>query len=154
MLTLGERTSLARLAPRSVIFGMLADQSLRVIQALLGNPQCTEIVPVRVLALHPSAEVVLTVLRHPKWGLLPAVRLAAVRSRQTPLAVAFGLLATFADPTLHNLSENLDLSESLRVAARALRARRVGDRDQGLRKTQSGSTPLASAVSPPKLEGQ
>jgi hypothetical protein len=127
-MTLGERTTLARLATRSVISAIIEVDEPRTIEALLDNPQCTEVEAVRVLAADRSAGCVMTVVRHPRWSNRQAVTRAAVRASQLPLGIALGLVATLSTPDLAGLAGAPDVAETIRRAAATLHDERVGPR--------------------------
>lgn len=152
MLTLGERVNLSRRATRGVMLGMLGESHESVIQGLLDNPQCVENVPLRILARNPIAEVVSVVLKHPRWGVLPAVRLAAVRSRHTPPAISLGLVASLREDGLRSIAGDENLPANLKEAAtRLLLSRREG-RAHDPNDENGADPPLASRGSPPKLD--
>lgn len=127
-MTLGERTTLARLATRNVVAAILDVDEPRTVEALLDNPQCTEVEAVRVVAADRSARCVMAVVRHPRWSSRPAVTRAAVRSSQLPLGIALGLVATLPTQDLAGLARAPDVAEGIRRAAATLHAERVGPR--------------------------
>lgn len=123
-LTLGERRSLARLAPGLVRSALLRDRDPRCIAALLDNPKMTETEVVRLLATNESSECLSLALRHPRWGASAAVRHAALRSRRVSRATVLGLLATLSEPELARLAQSTDVPSELRRTAAALVAHR------------------------------
>lgn len=125
-MTLGERTTVARLATRSVISAVLEVDEPKTIEALLDNPQCTEAEAVRVLLADRSAGCVMAVVRHPRWSGRPAVSRAAARSSRLPLGIALGLVATLATPDLAGLARAPGVAEAVRRAAATLHEERVG----------------------------
>lgn len=127
-MTLGERTTLARLASRSVISAIIEVDEPRTIEALLDNPQCTEVEAVRVLAADRSAGCVLAVVRHPRWSSRPAVTRSAVRASRLPLGIALGLVATLSTQDLAGLARAPDVADAIRRAAASLHEERVGPR--------------------------
>jgi hypothetical protein len=128
-LTLGERTALARVAPRAVMAPLLAGGDPRCVAALLDNPQFTETEALRLLAANPDPACALVVLRHPTWGRRPEVAGAAVRAGAVPLGVALGVLPTLPIAQLQALAASPTAPAALRDAARALADdRRRGER--------------------------
>lgn len=125
ILTLGERTALARVATRGVLGALLASAEPRCIAALLDNPQCTETEAVRLFNTNRNRECLLTVLRHPVWGRRLEVVRAAIRSETVPLGVALGLLTSLPAPELTRLARTSGVRSALRSAAQQLAARRV-----------------------------
>jgi hypothetical protein len=124
-LSVGERTALARLAPRSLIPLLLGEASLAAVRALLDNPQFTEPDAVRLLNATREPVVVGAVLRHQVWGQRHDVTRAAIRSRVTPLGIALGLLVTLRTEELAELGLAEDMPEKLRTAAAELLRRRA-----------------------------
>jgi hypothetical protein len=137
-LTLGERTAVARLAPRSVIVALLAHDDPVCVEALLSNPQFTETEAVRLLQTRRDPACILLVLHHPTWGTRPEVLRAAVRSDRVPLGVALGLVAALPESELVRLLVATEAHSRVREAARKLLRRRRGE-DQ----RDDASSPLA-----------
>ena len=128
-LTLGERTALARIAPRAVMAPLLAGGDPRCVAALLDNPQFTETEALRLLASNPDPACALVLLRHPVWGRRPEVAGAAVRAGAVPLGVALGLLPTLPITQLQALAASRTVPTAVRDAAAALaEERRRGER--------------------------
>jgi len=88
---LGTKISLARRGSAVVLEALLADGTPRLVAAVLANPGISE---ANLLAFFRSptatAETISAVARHPRWGVRPKLRLAALRNRKTP-AVWFTL---------------------------------------------------------------
>jgi hypothetical protein len=88
---LGTKISLARRGSAAVLEALLADGTPRLVTAVLANPGLSE---ASLLAFFrsPAAtpETISAVARHPRWGVRPKLRLAALRNRKTP-AVWFTL---------------------------------------------------------------
>ncbi len=123
-LTLGERTALARQAPKSVVSALLSDEEPLCIEALVSNPQFTETDALRLLNSNRNPECVMVVLRHGVWGRKLDVLRAAVRSDRVPLGVALGLLALLPDADVEALAASQDARSQLRAAAELLARRR------------------------------
>jgi hypothetical protein len=119
-LTLGERVSLARLAPRGLIPAFADESAPECVQALLDNPSFTAVDAVRFVVSGRSGECVLAVVRHPRWGRLIDVALAGCRSRLLPLGVALGLVAALSDHDLTAVSQAPDVRTPVRAAAEEL----------------------------------
>lgn len=88
---LGTKISLARRGSAAVLEALLADGTPRLVAAVLANPGISE---ANLLAFLRSpaatAETISAVARHPRWGVRPKLRSAALRNRKTP-AVWFTL---------------------------------------------------------------
>ncbi len=125
-MTAGERTALARRAPRAVLAGLLDTEDAPCVQALLDNPQLTENEAVRLVRTNRKAQCVLAAVRHPRWGSNRAVLRAAVRSRHLPVGVVLGLVASLPATELEQLARSGDAPTAARVAATTLLRRREG----------------------------
>jgi hypothetical protein len=88
-LTLGERKSLARGTDRDMLERLLRDPHPDVIRRLLGNPKLTEDDVLRLAARRPCRpDVLLEIVRSPRWAHRPRIRMALVLNPDTPLAIA------------------------------------------------------------------
>lgn len=133
-LTLGERTALARVAPRGVIGALLSSEEPLCVEALLNNPLFTETEALRLLTANRNPLCLLALLRHPAWGRRPEIVKSAVRVRGVPLGVALGLLPSLPARDLAGLASSPEVAAPLRSAA----ARLVESRnDRGASRTRS-----------------
>ncbi len=123
-LAVGERVSLARLATRGVLPALLREGNASAVAALLENPRFTEDDAVRLVATNPEPAAVLVVLRHPRWGRLPGVIQAAMRSPAVPLGVALGLAATLSTAQLQRAVADEDVGAKVREGIARLIAQR------------------------------
>ncbi len=130
-LTLGERTALARVAPRAVLGVLLASDEPRCVEALLDNPQFTESEALRLLVSNKHPLCLLTLIRHQRWGRCSEIVRAAVRTRAVPLGVALGLLPALPAAELAGVASSPELPAALRNAAADLAARRAGRASSG-----------------------
>ena len=82
---LGIKITLARRGAAAVLEALLAEGEPRLVDAVLANPALSE---ASLLALlrgpTASAETISAIARHPRWGVRPKLRLAALRNRTTP----------------------------------------------------------------------
>jgi hypothetical protein len=125
-LTLGERTALARVAPRGVIPLLLPSPEPMCIAALLDNPNFTESDALRLPGSNPNPACVLVLLRHPVWGRRPGVAVAIVRRGAVPLGIAIGTLPALPLAELRGVASSETAPPALRAAASAL----VGARER------------------------
>ena len=81
----GTKITLARRGSGAVLEALLAEGEPRLVDAVLANPALLES---SLLALLRSgtvtAETISAVARHPRWGVRPNIRLAALNNRNTP----------------------------------------------------------------------
>jgi hypothetical protein len=124
-ISLGERITLARLAPREVIKSLRLEHNTRVVQALLENPKLTE-EDVMVIAngVRSPPALLTLVARADRWMSRRQVRLAIVRNPRTPAQTTLPLLAAMTERDLAELLEAPNLSSVLRRAAHRVAAER------------------------------
>jgi hypothetical protein len=82
---LGTKITLARRGTGAVLEALLAEGEPRLADAVLCNPALTE--PNLLAFLRSpaaSAESISALARHPRWGVRPKLRLAALKNRKTP----------------------------------------------------------------------
>ena len=130
----GERTSLARRAPRSLFPVLIQDESTQTTAALLDNPRFGEMDALRLVSVNPRIDCVRVVLRHGKWGRRPAVVDAVVRRKDLPLPVAAGIAVTLSERQRTQLEQSPELPAELRQVLGRLREHRA-ERSAGRRVT-------------------
>lgn len=113
-LSVGERVSLARQAPRGIFAALILVAEAQTLTALLDNPQFTEVDVLRIASTAARAECLSAVLHHPSWGTREAVVVAALRNPVLPLGLALGLAAALTPGQLHGLLAAGELPAALR----------------------------------------
>jgi len=115
-ISLGERVALALRSSGNVAGELLFDSELRVLQAALENPRLTEAGVVKVL-LSPGASALLVqvVCEHPRWSLRKDVRIALLRSQNTPVARAAEFARTLAAGLVAEILESSNLREDVKA---------------------------------------
>lgn len=125
VLTLGERRALARRPTRAALDALMRDPHPLVVRNLLGNPRLTEDDVVRMAARRPLfREVVLEIVRHPRWSQRTRVRMAVVQNPGTPPEVAVPLVGLLIRPELLQVAAAADVPAVVRAAAAELLERR------------------------------
>ena len=120
-LTLGERKSLARAAPRDSIDRLLRDPEPQVIRLLLRNPRLLERDLVFLASKRPiGPEVAREILGNPRWSSRYAVRRALVLNPTVPNEIALRLLGMMVRQHLEEIARDPALPEVRRQAARLL----------------------------------
>lgn len=120
-LTLGERKSLARAAPREVLDRLLRDPEPQVIRLLLFNGRLVERDVVLIAARRGlGPEVARELLASPRWIARPAVREALALNPDVPEALAIQLLPLLRRAELVAVRDTTVLPPSRREAARRL----------------------------------
>lgn len=120
-LTLGERKSLARAAPRDTIARLLRDPEPMVIALLLRNPRLLERDVVLLAARRPiGPELVREILASRRWSTRYAVRRALALNPSVPHEVALRLLPMLTRPHLAEVAGDPALPPERQRAARRL----------------------------------
>lgn len=105
-LTIGERTTLARIAGRGMIRRLLEEPDRSVLDALLWNQRVTEQDLLATVALMKAPpDLAAIAASHPRWKGHYALRLAIARSPRTPIAVSLGLLTSLRARDLADIAE-------------------------------------------------
>jgi hypothetical protein len=117
-LELGERITLARTATPGLIPGLIGDRNARVIAALLTNPRLRE-VQVLSLAEDPASpsEVLRIVGESERWSSRPAVKLAVVTNKKTPVHTALRVLTSLPRPAIKKLVASDGVPAVIRLRA-------------------------------------
>jgi hypothetical protein len=104
VLSLGEKISLARLAPRGIIRTIRQETEPKVVEALLQNPRLME-EDILVMVSRPGApaHVLQKIGRSSRWATRYPVRLALVRNPSTPPGVALSFLSSLKRDDLRAL---------------------------------------------------
>jgi hypothetical protein len=120
-LTLGERKSLARAAPRDAIDRLLRDPEPQVIRLLLRNPRLVERDVVLVAARRPAQpEVIRELMANPKWISRYAVKQSVVLNPGVPNELALRLLPFMSRVHLSEIAKDPALPSVRQLAARRL----------------------------------
>lgn len=151
-LTIGERTTLARVAPRGLIGVLLTDIEVGCVRALLDNSRFTEDDAVRLIGANTNRHCAMAVLRHPRWGSCRAVKEAALRSPRLPLAVLMGLIVALSPSEVEALARSRDVPKVVQATAHALcehRREKTGLRVPGAdHRTPEPDGPLSGGPGP------
>ena len=117
-LSSGERVTLARRAPRSVLCSLIRTDDARVLESALGNPALGEQDAVLVAGREGADPAVLTrIARHSRWGVRQSVRWALLRNARTPIPVALRLVAQLPRTELQRVAEDPLVPRIVRVGA-------------------------------------
>ena len=117
-LTLGEKMSLARTAPRPLIPLLRSENEPRVIVELLRNPNLVEDDLLTMINHHLTPQTVLhTIGTDHKWSVRYPIRLALVRNERTPLPVTLSFLSGLHKPDLKAVASAPKTPELIRRAA-------------------------------------
>ena len=116
---LGNRITLARRAPSTLLVELLAGGEAQVISAALDNPRLKEGSLVQYLrGGRATAHAITSIFRHPRWQTLPAIRSTLLKNPQTTESIFRQLLSTCPLAELRNLrlSNRLTTIQKLLVA--------------------------------------
>jgi hypothetical protein len=129
-LPVGQKLTLARRGPSRVAGALLAEGHAQAVELALNNPFLTESQILKVLAKQEVPErTVAAIARHPKWVCRQTVRLALLRNRHTPAAVALEFLPHLSLRDLTDVSGLEDLAPHLRGCIQEEIARRSKSRE-------------------------
>lgn len=121
MLSLGEKTALARLADRALVGPLLDEGEVDVLAALLGNPRLVEEdLTAWLLVRHPKEAQLVHLASNERWSGRTAVRMAVLLSPRTPRAIALSLLASSVRPVWERLASDPSADPLLAACARTL----------------------------------
>jgi hypothetical protein len=131
-LTLGERKSLARAAPRDTIDRLLRDPEPHVIRLLLRNPRLLERDVIFLASRRPIVpEIAREILDNARWSARYRIRRALALNPSLPDAMALRLLPQLAAQHLGEIAVDPALSPMRRRAAHQLRDQRRADETSG-----------------------
>ena len=101
---LGNRITLARRAPSTLLVELLGGGEAPVLVAVLDNPRLKEGSLVQYLSGgRVTAPAITTIFRHLRWQQLPSIRLALLKHPQTPENIFRQLLNSCPQAELKNL---------------------------------------------------
>jgi hypothetical protein len=117
-LELGEKISLARSAPPGLLSVLTADESHRVIAALLSNPRLLESDVVAIVRREKTpAEVLRVLAASERWISRPAVRVGVLCHPRTPVHSALKVLAGLSAHEIRRLLAEKPLPPVVRFGA-------------------------------------
>jgi hypothetical protein len=120
-LATGEKVAVARFAASALFSPLLDDPDLRVLEAVLANSRLASEDLQRWLSTgHPEPEALAFLARDPRWMSRPAVRIALLKHRLTPRAVALSLLTSASRGEWRRLAEDPACDALLAACAREL----------------------------------
>jgi hypothetical protein len=120
-LRLGDRTTLAKMATRSVLAALLADGEQRVVEAALINPRLREediVVALRQTDVRPA--LIQAIVASPRWSVSYAVRFALVLQPRTALPVALLQISSLVKRDLERVAAAPGLRPLVQAAAAAV----------------------------------
>jgi len=113
----GERLSLARRASGRVAGELLLDSEPRVIHAALENSRLTEAAVIKALMRRDSpATLVAAVCRHSKWSPRREIRVALLRSENTPLARVLEFARSLPPSTVREILHSSRLPAAIKTS--------------------------------------
>ncbi len=120
-LTLGEKITLARTAPRAVVTFLRWQDEPEVVRALLRNSRLIEDDVMVMINEETTPDYILeAVATDFKWSLQYPIRVALVKNPRTPLRIALKFLSRLQKPDLRALVDAPHTSELLRRASQRI----------------------------------
>ena len=120
-LSLGEKTSLARIATGMLLNDLRWDKNPRVLEALLENPRLTEGTLIPLVTRESTPGGLLTLIsRNRKWGARYEIRFALCRNPRTPPALAISLLSGLKRIDVRAVAQKRSLVEVVRRKAKEI----------------------------------
>lgn len=117
-LSLGERKSLARGTDRDMLERLLRDPHPDVIRQLLSNPKLTEDDVLRLAARRPCRpDVLLEIVRAPRWSHRARIRMSLVMNPDTPLTIAAPILGLLMRHELRLVATSPTVATAVRALA-------------------------------------
>ncbi|MEP6994602.1 MAG: hypothetical protein ABI968_08790 [Acidobacteriota bacterium] len=125
-MAIAEKVDLARTVGRGTLLRLRLDLDPRVVASVLDNRFTTEPDVVQA-AVQPmaSAQALVHIAEHPRWGSRPAVRSALLRHPSLPEPLALSLLTRATRDDLLGLRDSLRASALLRACAERVLAERL-----------------------------
>ncbi len=114
-ITLGERFTLARRGSQAVAAALLLDKESRVSHAALENARLTAAAVIKALSRPNGSAFVEAVCRHSKWSLRQEIRVALLRSPNTPLARVLDFARALPPPLQRDILHTSRLPERIKA---------------------------------------
>jgi hypothetical protein len=111
-LALGEKISLLKIAPNSLLLSFSDENQPQLIETILGNPNCSEDVVLRFINRHGERVNLYVALDNSQWHMNPAVAMAVAHDPEAPIKIILkiipylglaGLQKLFIDKTTHQI---------------------------------------------------
>lgn len=111
-LALGEKISLLKLAPNSMLVGLYAENQPQLIETILNSPYCSEEVVLRFINRREERASLYSAMDSSHWHMNPAVAMAIAHDPEAPIRIILkiipylglaGLQKMFADDTTHQI---------------------------------------------------
>ena len=111
-LALGEKISLLKIAPNSLLLGFSAENQPQLIETILNNPNCSEDVVLRFINRHGERANLYVALDNSQWHLNPSVAMAVAHDPEAPIKIVLkiipylglaGLQKLFKDESTHQI---------------------------------------------------
>ncbi len=127
-MAVSEKVDLARNVGRGTLLVLRLDPDPRVLASVLENRFTIEADVIQA-AIQPgaTAETLMLVSEHPRWGLRPAVRSAVIRSPKLPVSLGLALLTRASIDDLRGLRDSPRSPTLLKACAERVLAERAAE---------------------------
>lgn len=111
-LALGEKISLLKIAPNSMLLGLCDENQPQLIETILNSPNCSEDVVLRFINRHGDRVNMYIALDNCQWHMNPAVAMAIAHDPEAPIKIILkiipylglsGLQKLFRDESTHQI---------------------------------------------------
>jgi len=103
---LGEKLSVMKIAPYPLLLRFIEEKNKKVLEAMLGNPYCTEDLVIRFINRNTPRHDFYDALLDTEWYKRPAVAEAVVADEEAPIRMIIEVLPYLGKRTLRKLYEN------------------------------------------------
>lgn len=114
-LSLGEKKSLIKVAPVSLLKNLVDERDKRIILVIFNNPYCTEELVLRFINRTSDRYPIYEIIRDTKWLMYPRVIDAIINDIQAPIMLLISLLDRMNINQLKNMLKREYLHESVRI---------------------------------------
>jgi hypothetical protein len=105
-LPLGEKLSYVKIAPYTLLLHFVEEQNIQVVEAMLGNPYCTEDLVMRFINRNTPRHGFYEALQNTEWYKRPAVAEAIAADAEAPIRMMIEIIPYLGKHTLRKIYEN------------------------------------------------
>jgi hypothetical protein len=126
-LALGEKISLLKIAPNSLLLGFSDENQPQLIETILNNPNCSEDVVLRLINRHGEHANLYVALDNSHWHMNPAVAMAVGHDPEAPIKILLKIIPYLGLNGLQKLFRDDDTHQIVRDRIRDFLQQRSAD---------------------------